>query len=537
VSDRALTDLSDDELLELANAKVKTSYADPGYLPEYSPTKGMTENQKVLSGAGARLADYGLGLKQLFGAPGELAAEKKALDAPLMETTEGKIGALGMDIASSYGPGGVLSLAGKAPMLGKMGAKVGALGEGLMMPRTMGQGASLGALQGAVSPAEDMGERGFNTAASSGVGAGVSFLPRLLSPQTNPGVLALKKEGVTPTPGQALGGGWNRAEEALGSIPILGDLVKNQRSRAVSELNEAAFNRALKPIGEKIPPDVAIGRNAVEYVGDKLSQKYNALLPQLTTTMDPQFLTDMQTIRAAAQTLPAAQRKQLNDIVKTQIGGKFRNGQSIDGETMKGIESELSRLSRNFQRDPSFDSRELGGRIEEVQDAFRSMVQRSNPQKARELSAINEGWANFKRVQKAAVAGTDDVFTAAQLDRAVKMSDPSKDKARYAEGKALMQDLSGPGKTVLQDKLPDSGTPYRSLAALAAGGAAGAHFLNPWTVAAAGAIPALYNPLGQKAALAALTMRPRVARQIGEGLPILTAPAVTVTNNARNNGR
>ena len=53
--------------------------------------------------------------------------------------------------------------------------------------------------------------------------------------------------------------------------------------------------------------------------------------------------------------------------------------------------------------------------------------------------------------------------------------DRSKDKSKFAKGDALMQDLSESAKTALGNKVPDSGTPYRSMvAALAASGGAGA---------------------------------------------------------------
>ena len=117
--------------------------------------------------------------------------------------------------------------------------------------------------------------------------------------------------------------------------------------------------------------------------------------------------------------------------------------------------------------------------------------------------AANTGWANFKRVQRAAgYVGTEDgVFTPAQLQAAVRAADRSKDKARFAEGTALMQDLSSAGKSVLGTKTPNSGTADRLNVS---------NFLNPMMWAqVVGSIPGslMYTPAGQRLMASALTGR------------------------------
>jgi hypothetical protein len=167
--------------------------------------------------------------------------------------------------------------------------------------------------------------------------------------------------------------------------------------------------------------------------------------------------------------------------------------------------------------------RQLGEAIGEAQDALRSMVERQAPKGGADaLRAANAGWANFKRVQRAAAAvgAEDGVFNPSQLHNAVKAFDPSKDKVRFAEGKALMQDLSAAGKKVLTSKIPNSGTPER-VAALAA--------LNPgtWPYIAAG-IPAslMYTRPGQTAMAGLLAGRQGpAAGLLSEGVQSLALPA------------
>jgi hypothetical protein len=140
---------------------------------------------------------------------------------------------------------------------------------------------------------------------------------------------------------------------------------------------------------------------------------------------------------------------------------------------------------------------------------------RSNPALGKELQAINTGWANFKRVQKAAgYLGTDEgVFSAANLQGAVRAADRSKDKARFAEGNALMQDLSGAGKSVLTNKVPDSGTAGRLM--LGVGGlASGA--VNPLIPAGLLGGAAMYTPQMQALLRAAVSSRPQGAKAVAD---------------------
>jgi hypothetical protein len=104
------------------------------------------------------------------------------------------------------------------------------------------------------------------------------------------------------------------------------------------------------------------------------------------------------------------------------------------------------------------------------------------------------------------------------LQNAVKAMDRSKDKGQFAQGNALMQDLSESAKTALGNKVPDSGTPYRSMvAALAASGGAGAAGF-PAIAASLIASPLLYSQTGQNMLAAILTKRPDFANALAAQL-------------------
>ena len=69
--------------------------SDPMH-PSNNPTTGMSTYQKLAAGAGKSVADTWQGLQQLTGFANEQdVAERRRLDAPLMDTGAGKVGEAG----------------------------------------------------------------------------------------------------------------------------------------------------------------------------------------------------------------------------------------------------------------------------------------------------------------------------------------------------------------------------------------------------------------------------------------------------------
>lgn len=297
--------------------------------------------------------------------------------------------------------------------------------------------------------------------------AGAVFKAAMPAPNQNAEMLA--KEGVKLTPGQQYGGAVKRVEDGLTSVPILGDAIKGAQRRGVEQFDAASINRALAPIGEKLPSGIT-GNKAVEYARMKLGDAYESLLPNLKGDLNAGLSQDLSSIKQIAANLPNPQRGQVDRIIQREIVDRFTPAGLASGDTLKKIESELGRLGKDFSRSDNYDTRTLGGAVQEMQNSLRRMIERVNPQYRGELDKINAGYGLFKITQKAAgsLGATDGVFTPSQLNSAVKASDISKDKARFAEGTARMQDLSNAGKSVLPSSVPDSGTPLRGMLAYAA---------------------------------------------------------------------
>jgi hypothetical protein len=357
---------------------------------------------------------------------------------------------------------------------------------------------------------EKMKQVGTGATAGAVAGAGANALGRMISPNVAPEVAKLRAEGVTPTPGQVLGGGFKSAEEKAASLPILGSAIKAGQTRANEQFNVAAVNRALAPVNAKLPKGVS-GQDAIRFAEQTLRDKYDEALSAIgPVRLDPQLSADLRTVYGQLSTLPKDKADQFARIVQKEIGDRAASGR-LAPEAMKAAESNIGKQARAYLRNDDFDVRQLGEALDAAQDALRAMVQRQAPPKSADaLKAANTGWANFKRVQRAAsyVGAEDGAFNPAQLHSAVKAADRTKDHAAFARGDALMQDLSSAGKKALTNKIPNSGTADRVLGAAAIG----APFVDPTgaslaSLAGLGGASLLYTPAGQRMAAGLLAGR------------------------------
>jgi len=246
------------------------------------------------------------------------------------------------------------------------------------------------------------------------------------------------------------------------------------------------------------------------------------LLPKMNVLQDVPFQTniaDLKNLVSNGAIDPKAVSF-FNNWLDNNVLNKFQGQGSVGGQTLKQVQSDLRETISRLSASTDADQRLIGDALKETQDQVRQLVTRSNPQYAKELKLIDTGYANFKRVERAAagLGAEEGIFSPAQLQNAVKAMDKSKDKSRFAKGDALMQDLSESAKTALGNKVPDSGTPYRSMmAALLASGGAGVAGL-PGVAAGVLASPLLYSQTGQNAMASLLTKRPAFANALANQL-------------------
>lgn len=395
-------------------------------------------------------------------------------------------------------------------------------------------GAAAGALSGATTSAlmpvtdpnadywSEKGKQvGVGAAAGGVMGAAIPAVASMISPNVRPDVQTLMDRGVTPTPGQIMGGTWTKAEDKLTSVPLFGSMVSRGQQRAMNEFNSAVYDDVLAPIGKRVQAEP--GRDAVAAVEQAIGDEYGRILPQVTFQVDQQLAADIGNLRQmAAQGLPPPQAARFDQIYRNDVLHRLQGSGTMDGQSFKELESQLGKLATGYRGSGEADQRLLGDALFELRNTLRQSLERTNPAQAPELQAANEAWARFVRLQKAAGSvGQDNpgIFTPAQLQSAVKSADRSIRKGAFARGDAMMQDLSDAGRAVLGSKYPNSGTPGRlGLMGLAAG----AGYVEPTTALLSGALTLPYTSMGQRLAAALLTQRPQGAADLSAGLLALS---------------
>lgn len=374
---------------------------------------------------------------------------------------------------------------------------------------------------------------------STAVGAGISgALPPVvratgaaLAGKISPAVQSLKDLGVQLTPGQILGGGALRMEQGATSIPVTGDFIRNRQAESFASLNKGVANYVLAPVGENVADGVKAGNDTVSHVAEKLGGLYDSILSKGSLDPGPNILPNLQSIVGQAQAMMRPQdADKLRVILQNEVVNAIKPGQMMTGDMYKGIDSKLRKIITDYRGQGDYFAHDLGDRLEDVKNYLRMEFDAQNPEVAQKLVPVDAAWARFKRMESAAGAigsgKNDGVFTPDQLLSATRRLDPSLNKAQFARGDALMQELAQHASSVMGNKVPDSGTAYRS--ALKTGGALlaaalGGHeipFVGPAAALAAagvglGSLP--YTQTGTKLLAKVLTQRPDALRALGGG--------------------
>jgi hypothetical protein len=316
-------------------------------------------------------------------------------------------------------------------------------------------------------------------------GAAGNFVPRAPSARSrvSPEVRTLVREGVQVTPGQALGGTAKKLEDMATSAPIMGTAVTAARERGVASLNRAAAQRALRPIGQKLPEDVATGNEAIAATAEQFSRRYEDIVPQGgMSARDPELMQGFAKIQNITADMTDSSRNQLASIIRERVTNRIAKDGRITGEAFKKIEADLTQKSGQFTKSQDPNEQDIGRALQDVLGGLRESLARQNPAYAKALADTNKGYSRLATLESAASrpGNVGGISTPKQLREAFRMGDKSVRRRATAQGRRPDQPFYDAAAAVLPSNIADSGTAGRMMnSPLALGGLGALTVSNP----------------------------------------------------------
>ena len=405
---------------------------------------------------------------------------------------------------------------------------------------SVGQAASAGAVGGAMQPA--VGEGGFGEQKTEQVVLGAVTGPigekviagtgRVLNPLVSKAEQTMRDLGITPTTGQTLGGQFKTLEEFAENLPLVGQSIQNAKQRVLFDFNKSVINKALAKASDptkkdklSLPADV-IGRDAIKYASDEVSNKYDDVLSKMSFDLD--FATTSNILGALSKVkgLDSNQRQTVSETLNDIVFGKFA-GQKLDGQTYKGIESDLRSTASNYLNSGSASERNIGKALSDVLGVLKKELYFQNPKQTPTLRRIDAAFSDLTVINVAAAnsGAKNGVFTPQQFSTAVRQQDPTRRKSSFAKGEAKGQGISDAALEVLGDT---TGSTQTGRLALGIGGGLGLLSQPQIGLPAAVGLPLAYSEGGQAAIDMLLRQRPDLLQRMGGMLSQQSAPLGSV---------
>lgn len=385
------------------------------------------------------------------------------------------------------------------------------------------QAALVGATQGILAPTTETDEFATEKAkqAATGTiggvvgGAVVKGAGKVLNPVASAAEQKLRDLGVQLTPGQMLGQPIRDLETFATNLPLVGPSISAAKERAILSFNKGVLNKTLDKIDDKLPENV-VGRNAISYAADQVSNAYDDVLSKMQFNLDFKTTTGILGALNKANLPSEAQKQEATNILNKIALSRF-DKTTLTGNEYKAIESDLRKEAIGYLNSTTKAEKQIGEALQDVLKVFKTELAAQNPKYTSKLRRIDSAYGDLEVIQTAAAnSGAEGgIFTPKQYQTAVRQRDVTRNKKAFARGVARGQEISDVALDVMGE------SPKATLEGRLAASATGllGAFQNP---AVAGglaiATPALYSESGVKAMEALMRSRPEIARQIGKVL-------------------
>lgn len=446
---------------------------------KYSPTEGTGIRQQTLEGIGKTFTDLAQGVKQRLGMATEQdVADKRAVDAPLMQTTGGKIGAIGGGVAATaptFLIPGINTMTGAALSGGAYGA---------LQPTAQGESVTKNAMQGAI----------WSVAGQAAAKALTGFVQNRNTPSRQALVDTAKdKYGIELTAGAQTGSKPLQYLESQIAASPGGGRMADTMQKGSEQYTQAVMKRAG---GEGLATEAGMAA-----AKQGAQDAYKSLWSRNTVKVDNQMVDDLIAAEdmAARMLTPEKQRivaKQIDNVL-----AKVQNGEITGNTYQMALRPELRSVIKS-------DS-SLYEPLRRVQQALDEAAMRSiGPKDAAALKDLNRQYAVQKKLTPAMQRAEARGGTLAPSDVMVKSQGMGGDIGELAKIGTLLREP------------PQSGTVPRLLAQGLLGGATGLYGYQQGGLegALAGAAAGIAGPmLGAQALSSPIIQRLLVQGLLGGG--------------------
>ena len=427
-------------------------------------------------------------------------------NALLDDSIPATVGSVVTDIGAMAAGGAGLKSMQAVP---KIGGTMQAAGQSLMAPKSLAGGITAAGTYGAATTPDRL-TGGVGGAVGQGIGYGVPKLAgKVVSPKIKEVAKTLMKRGGTVTPGEAFGGSIQTTEDALTSMPLLGDTIKAAKTRSLKAYNKGLINDALEGVGKKVDDRLPAGRDAIAQADAIISDGYNETLKRMNVKVDQEFAGELDNLLTMAKELPEREYRKFQQIVNKNIYEPFDNPNQLQlGETFKQSASDIRSQYQGMAKSSDIYVKELGAAVRELHKSVIGMARRQNPSSAEKLASLDVAYAKMSRIAEAASfkGAREGVFTPDHLLNSIKKT---ASKRQYGKGQVFGQKEAEAAKEILAPTIPDSGTTPRALMNALVLGGTGA--INPAVPAGILASAGLYTKPAQKVLPYLLYKRPEIA--------------------------
>jgi hypothetical protein len=269
----------------------------------------------------------------------------------------------------------------------------------------------------------------------------------------------------------------------------------------------------LKKVNSELPADV-IGRDAVQEANNIIDRKYDEVLSKIKFSMTSDTYSDaVKAVNKAG--LNPSQRAEVVSKLDNIVLQNFRTSARIDGQTYKGIESDLRKEALSYKNSATKAERDIGDTLFDVLETMKKNLRRQNPEQTSALRRVDNAYGDIAVMRTAAAnsGAANGVFTPKQYSTAVRQRDSSRNKTAFAAGQARGQELSD----AALEKLGEDATQYQTGRQVVQGFGLGAALSSPpAALAAVVAAPVLYSEGGLRAMQVLLRSRPDAVREVGK---------------------